>query len=368
MSNRGLVAIGRPVVVAVIGLGYWGPNLLRALADDPGVVVKWVCDRDTTRLARFARRYPATAPTTDVAVVLADPEVDAVVIATPVFTHFDLAAESLRAGKHTFVEKPLAPSTALAEQLIALARTEDRVLMGGHTFLYSPPVRELKRLLDERMLGDVYFISSSRVNLGLHQRDVSVVWDLGPHDFSILLYWLGEAPSAIRAVGRDSIVRGIADVAFVSLTFPSGIVANVELSWLAPSKLRRTVVVGSRRMAVYDDGVTEPVRVFDHGVVYEEPDSFGEYQLSYRTGDIVSPKVDTYEPVVAELGDFVRAIRSGDRLGWHAAVAREVVWMADAADRSLKSGGAEVRRDPEDAATALSWTPDHEPIPGMAIA
>jgi predicted dehydrogenase len=197
-------------------------------------------------------------------------------------------------------------------------------------------------MLDKRVLGDVYFISSSRVNLGLHQRDVSVVWDLGPHDFSILLYWLGELPRSIRAVGRDSVVRGIADVAFVSLTFPSGIVANVELSWLAPSKLRRTVLVGSAMMAVYDDGTSEPIRLFDHGVVYRDPETFGQYHLSYRTGDIVSPKIDTYEPLVAELADFAQAIRAGDRLAWHVRLARDVVRVTEAADRSLRSG-AEIR-------------------------
>ncbi len=331
------------LTVAVVGLGYWGPNVLRVLADDAGVAVKWICDTDEGRLARFGRRYPAVRGTRRLGEVLADPEVDAVFLVTPVFTHFELAAASLRAGKHTFVEKPLAPSTAQAEDLLALAGERDRVLMCGHTFLYSPPVRAVKRMLDERVLGHVYFVSSSRVNLGLHQPDVSVVWDLGPHDFSILLYWLGEMPATIRATGRDSVVPGIPDVAFVAMTFPSGIVANVELSWLAPSKLRRTVLVGSEKMAVYDDGTTEPIRLFDHGVVYRDPETFGQYHLSYRTGDIVSPKLDAYEPLVAELGDFARAVRTGDRLGWQTELARDVVRMTEAAERSLRLGGAEMR-------------------------
>jgi predicted dehydrogenase len=332
----------RPLVVAVVGLGYWGPNLLRVLADDPGIVVKSICDRDEQRLARLQRRYPASQATTEFGRVLADRAVEAVILATPVFTHFELAAASLRAGKHTFVEKPLAPSPLLADQLLALSREHDRVLMCGHTFVYSPAVRTVKRMLEDGTVGDLYFISSSRVNLGLHQRDVSVVWDLGPHDFSILLYWLGEAPATIRAIGRDSIVSGIADVAFIAMTFPSGIVANVELSWLAPSKLRRTVLVGSEKMVVYDDGTTEPIRLFDHGVVYRDPETFGQYHLSYRTGDIISPRIDSYEPLVAELGDFVRAIRTGDQLRWQVALARDVVRIAEAADRSLSAGGAEV--------------------------
>jgi predicted dehydrogenase len=332
----------RPLVVAVVGLGYWGPNLLRVLADDPSVVVQSMCDRDEQRLARFKRRYPAIHATTEFEHVLADRAVEAVILATPVFTHFELASASLRAGKHTFVEKPLAPSPSLADELLALAREHDRVLMCGHTFVYSPAVRAVKRLLESGTLGELYFVSSSRVNLGLHQRDVSVVWDLGPHDFSILLYWLQELPTAVRAIGRDSIVSGIADVAFVAMTFASGVVANVELSWLAPSKLRRTVLVGSQKMVVYDDGTAEPIRLFDHGVVYRDPETFGQYHLSYRTGDIVSPRIDTYEPLVAELGDFMKAIRTGDPLHWQVALARDVVRVADAADWSLSNGGRQV--------------------------
>ena len=332
-----------PIGVAVVGLGYWGPNLLRVLVDDPAFEVKRICDRDQERLARYARRYPGARPTTEFAEVLGDPEVEAVLIATPVFTHFDLAAASIRAGKHTFVEKPLAPSSELADQVIGLSRAHDRVLMCGHTFLYSPAVRAVQRMLETGALGEIYFVSSSRVNLGLHQRDVSVVWDLGPHDFSILLYWFRETPAAVRAIGRDSIVPGIPDVAFVNLTFASGLVANVELSWLAPGKLRRTVVVGSEKMVVYEDGSPEPVRVYDRGVVYRNPETFGQYHLSYRTGEIVSPKVDTYEPLVAELTDFGRAIRTGDTLWRQTTLARDVVRLTEAAERSLRAGGAEVQ-------------------------
>jgi predicted dehydrogenase len=329
--------------VGVVGLGYWGPNLLRVLTEMGDVRVKWVCDLDAVRLERIQRRYPGVTSTRRVEDLLADPEVDAVFLATPVFTHFDLASRSLRAGKHTFVEKPLAPSSELAEDLRRLADEGDLRLMCGHTFIYSPAVRALKRMLERGELGTVFFVSSSRVNLGLHQPDVSVVWDLGPHDFSILLYWLDELPTSVRAIGRDSIVRGIPDVAFVTLAFPSGILASVELSWLAPSKLRRTVVVGSEKMVVYDDGTSEPLRVFDHGVVYRDPESFGQYQLSYRTGDILSPKIETYEPLGAELTDFVSALRSGASLDWQAMLGKNVVRVTEAADQSLNSGGAEVR-------------------------
>ncbi|HEX5192326.1 MAG TPA: Gfo/Idh/MocA family oxidoreductase [Solirubrobacteraceae bacterium] len=331
-----------PTGIAIVGMGYWGPNLLRVLSDTPGAEVRWICDLDSDRLTRLTRRYPAVNTTRNIDEVLADPDVEAVILATPVHTHYALATKVLESGRHAFVEKPLAPSSALADELAQLAAERERLLMCGHTFIYSPPVRAIKRMLETRALGDIYFISSSRVNLGLHQRDVSVIWDLGPHDFSILLYWLSEMPTKVRAVGRDSIVKGIADVAFVSLTFPSGIVANVELSWLAPSKLRRTVVVGSERMVTYDDGAVEPIRVFDSGVVYRDPETFGEYHLSYRSGDIVSPRIESSEPLGLEMGDFVEAIRTGQTLDFHTALARSVVRIVEAADLSLTEGGREI--------------------------
>jgi predicted dehydrogenase len=326
----------------MIGLGYWGPNLLRVLIDNPGIEVTWICDRDEERLARFAARYPSVRATTDVQALLEDDELDAVVIATPVCSHVDLCTRSLTAGKHTFVEKPLATSSALADELIEMAAVRGRALMCGHTFVYSPAVRAVKRMLEQRVLGNVYFVSSSRVNLGLHQRDASVIWDLGPHDFSILLHWFGELPLTVRAIGRDSVVPGVTDVAFITLTFASGVVANVELSWLAPSKLRRTVIVGSKKMVVYDDGAPEPIRLFDHGVVYEDPETFGQYHLSYRTGDILSPKLESYEPLYAELDDFAEAIRRGGGLSAQTRLARDVVQIIEAAELSLQCGGAPI--------------------------
>ena len=346
MHNRPLISDAEPTGIAIVGMGYWGPNLLRVLSDTTGAEVRWICDLDSDRLMRFKRRYPAVNTTRSIDEVLGDPNVEAVIVATPVHTHYELASKVLESGRHAFVEKPLAPSSELADELAQLAVERDRLLMCGHTFIYSPPVRAIKRMLETGALGDIYFISSSRVNLGLHQRDVSVIWDLGPHDFSILLYWLSEMPTKVRAVGRDSIVKGIADVAFVSLTFPSGIVANVELSWLAPSKLRRTVVVGSERMVTYDDGAVEPIRVFDSGVVYRDAETFGEYHLSYRSGDIVSPRIESSEPLGLELGDFVEAIRTKQKLDFHTALARSVVRIVEAADLSLTEGGREILLEP----------------------
>jgi predicted dehydrogenase len=336
----------RVLNVGVVGLGYWGPNLVRVLGENPGVNVGWLCDLDEARRARIGRRSPAAHLTDRFQDLLDDDGLDAVVIATPVFTHVELCTRSLAAGKHTFVEKPLATSGAQATALVELAALHDRTLMCGHTFVYSPAVRAVKDMLDAGTLGDVYFISSSRVNLGLHQRDISVVWDLGPHDFSILLHWLDEMPISVRAMGRDSIVSGIADVAFVTLTFASGIVASVELSWLAPSKLRRTVVVGSEKMVVYEDGAAEPIKLFDHGVVYQDPATFGQYHLSYRTGDVLAPKLASFEPLAAELDDFARAIRSGSAMREHGRLACDVVRITEAADRSLRSGGEVIHLAP----------------------
>lgn len=328
--------------VAVVGLGYWGPNLVRVLVEHTDVRLRWVCDTDPRRLGRLARRYPAIQATGELDPILEDPEVDAVLLATPVFTHYELARRCLEAGKHTFVEKPLAPSSELATELIELATERGLVMMCGHTFVYSPPVRAVRRLIDDGQLGDLFFVSSSRVNLGLHQRDVSVIWDLGPHDFSILLFWLDELPRSIRATGRDSIVPGIADVAFVTMEFESGLIANVELSWLAPSKLRRTVVVGSKQMVVYEDGAPEPVRIFDRGVVYKDPGTFGEYHLSYRAGDILSPRLSNAEPLSLQLGDFVSAVSRGDPDTRGLMLAHDVVRLVEAAEASLYDGGSPV--------------------------
>ena len=328
--------------VAIVGLGYWGPNLLRVLFERTDVNVTWICDQDEERLAALGRRYPSLKRTTSLDEVLSDPLIDGVLLATPVPTHYHLAMQCMEAGKNVFVEKPLAPSTAQATEMIDYATRQGLVLMCGHTFLYSPPVQAVKALIDQGELGEIYFISSSRVNLGLHQRDVSVIWDLGPHDFSILLYWLGTPPRNVRASGRDSIVPGTTDVAFVSMEFESGLIANVELSWLAPSKLRRTVVGGSKKMVVYEDGAPEPIKIYDRGIDYKDPDNFGEWHLSYRSGDILSPNLSGQEPLARQADEFVRALVTGNLPEHGCALALEVVRCAEAAEASLNAGGAQV--------------------------
>jgi predicted dehydrogenase len=324
-----------PVRVAVVGLGYWGPQLVRNLYESPHAELVTVCDARPEPLGQIGRRYPGVGQTTDFAAVLADADVEAVVVATPISTHYSLARAALEAGKHTFVEKPLAGSLAEANALTALARELDLVLMPGHTFLYSPPVQAIRELITSGALGEIYFVSTSRVNLGLHQSDASVVWDLGPHDFSILSYWLEESPVAVTALSRGCVMPDTPDVAFIQLEYGSGVVANVELAWLAPSKLRRTTVVGSQKMVVYDDTSAESVRVFDSGVNLPDPESFGEYRLSYRTGDIVSPRIEVAEPLALELEDLCRAIRTGSMLRSTPQLGVEVVRVVEAAERSL---------------------------------
>jgi predicted dehydrogenase len=331
-----------PVRVAVVGLGYWGPNLVRNLHELEQGEVLHVCDLDEERLAALQRRYPAIGCTTRYADVLSDPDVEAVVIATPVSTHFALGMAALEAGKHVFVEKPLAASAREATLLARAAAAAGLTIMPGHTFLYSPPVVAIHDLIVAGDLGELLFISSSRVNLGLHQSDVSVVWDLAPHDFSILRYWLGETPTHVSATSRACIVKTIPDVAFIDLEYASETIAHVELSWLAPSKLRRTTIVGSRKMVVYDDTSNEPVRVFDSGVDLRPPETFGEYRMTYRTGDILSPRIDAVEPLSVELQDFCTSVREGTVPRSSISVGLEVVRMIEAVDRSLAAGGTRV--------------------------
>jgi predicted dehydrogenase len=326
--------------LGVVGLGYWGPNLARNIAEHPRTELRWLCDLNERVLAAASQRHPGARTTTQIDDLLSDPELDAVAIVTPVSTHYELCVDALDAGKHVLVEKPLANSSQEALDLIERAEKANVVLMPGHTFLYSPPVLKIKELLDTNALGDIYFISMSRVNLGLHQPDVSVVWDLGPHDFSILRYWLGRLPDHVSALTRDCVVPGTPDVAFVNMRFGAGMVAHLELSWLAPSKLRRTAIVGSDKMLVYDDLSSEPIRIFNSGAELRDPETFGEYRLTYRTGDITSPKIEATEPLSLVLGDFSAAVIDGTTPRSSAVIGLDVIRAIEAVDRSLAVDGA----------------------------
>jgi predicted dehydrogenase len=329
-----------PVRVAAVGCGYWGPNVIRNLEAVPGFDLCCVCDANAERLRPVAARYPAARSTTEVDDVLADPAIDAVYLATPVSTHYRLVRRALARGKHVLVEKPLATTVEQAEELAGLAADRGLVLMVGHTFVFSPPVRKVKELIDRGLIGPIYYVETTRVNLGLFQKDVSVLWDLGPHDISILIYWLSEVPIQVSARARSYPGEALEDVAFLTLEFPSGILAQVQISWLAPSKLRRTSIVGRQRMIVYDDlEPVEKVKIYDRGVD-RQPASFGEFQLTYRSGDILSPRLDTTEPLYIECAHFLECIQTGREPDTSPRSGVDVVRVIQAAERSLRSGGA----------------------------
>lgn len=299
------------IKTGLIGLGYWGPNLARVLAQAQNSEFTGICDLDTARLARIGRQYPGTRSFTDVDEFLAS-NVEAVLIATPIGTHYELARRALLAGKHVFVEKPLADTGDRAAELTRMAESLGLTLMAGHTFVYSPPVVRIKELIDSGALGDVHYLSFSRVNLGLYSKDVDVVWDLAVHDVSILLYWLGEMPVRGCSFGRCCVQGAKRDVASIWYQFPGGPVAWCEVSWLSPQKMRRTCIVGSERMVVYDD--TEPsekVRIYDKGVNLRRPENFGEFQLSYRMGDMVAPHLSNAEPLLLEIDHYLDCVETG---------------------------------------------------------
>jgi predicted dehydrogenase len=357
--------------IVVVGYGYWGPNIVRNIMESPDLELVALCERDATRAARFSGRYPGVATCSELDEVLARADIDAVSVATPPRTHYPIARRALESGKHVLVEKPLATTVQDAAALIALAEQRDRVLMPGHTFLYSPPVNAVHGLIERGELGDVYFVTSSRMNLGLYQPD-GVVRDLAPHDLSILMYWLDSAVTSVTASGRAVFQRDVPETAFLSLAFTSGATANVQVSWLAPRKVRQMVVVGSKRMVIYDDTATDDmIRVYDRGLDWEDtsPATFGEYRLSYRSGDMVAPRIEAAEPLALELRDFAHAIRHGTRPRSHAQLGLDVVRVLEAAQTSLRGNGGPVLIGPGGALVHKAEPPGlHELRPRFASA
>ena len=341
-----------PLRVAVVGYGYWGPNLVRNVIERPEMEFAGLCELDPARAAAFSARVPGARVFTDLAEVVEDTTIDAVLVATPPRTHHAIVAQALHGGKHVLVEKPLAKTAAEARDLIELADANGLVLMPGHTFLYSPPVNKVKELVRSGALGEIYFVTSSRMNLGKYQAD-GVVCDLAPHDLSILLYLLEQRIVSISASARSVFQDGVPEAAFLTITFASGTMANVQMSWLAPRKVREMVVVGSRQMVQYDDTANdEAVRVYDRGMDFQAPANFGEHQLSYRSGDILIPRVGAAEPLSLELEDFAKAIRTGSRPRSHAELGYEIVAAVEAAEASLRRGGDPVAIAPRLTAAA----------------
>jgi predicted dehydrogenase len=300
---------GAPVTIGVVGLGYWGPNLARNFAGLPGAELRWCCDEDAGVRARLAGRHPGTRFTGDLDDLLGDADLDAVVLATPVPTHAALAARVLEAGKHCFVEKPLAQSVADAERACEAARASGRILMVGHLLQYHPGVNKLKEIADSGELGDIHYIYGNRLNLGQLRAEENALWSLGAHDVSVLLHLADEEPYELNARGESYMREGIEDVVFAFMRFPSGVAAHLHLSWLDPHKERRFTVVGSKRMATFDDMDPErKVTVYDKGFD-EKADTYGEYIT--RSGDIWSPRVPNDEPLRLECEHFVACVREG---------------------------------------------------------
>jgi predicted dehydrogenase len=325
---------------AVVGLGYWGPNLLRNVVAHSGGAEVVAVDRSVDRLAEACANYPAVACASSLEQALAEHDLTGVVVATPVSTHHDLARTALDAGCHVLVEKPLAASVEEAEDLVARAQVAGRTLMVGHTFLFSPRVELIHDLVRAGRLGTIQYVTSARLNLGLHQADVSVIWDLAPHDLSIICHVLGELPDTVRTSGRGMVHADRPDVAFLTLTFPSGVVAQVSLSWLAPSKARNMVVVGDQQMLVYDDIDNEqPIKLYDKGVTRPEPGDFGEHQLTYRHGDMLAPHVVAQEPLAREVAHFVACAAGSQQCRCDGWFGLGVVRVLEAAERSWLLGG-----------------------------
>jgi predicted dehydrogenase len=308
-------------VLAQLGCGYWGPNLLRNFSSLPNCRVKYVVDSSPDRRAFVEANFPRTLAVNGVDEVLADPEVTGVVIATPAGTHFRIAKQALLSGKHVFVEKPLATKVAEVDELDRLAKERELVVMAGHTFVYNAAVRYVKKLLDAGELGEIRYIYSQRLNLGRIRSDIDALWNFAPHDISIIQYWLGDPePVSVHRVGMDFIQDGIDDVVFLSIVYPQKIIANIHVSWLDPQKVRKMIVVGSRKMVVYDDVAEDKIAIYDKGIDKKailgenmDFDSPRPEPFSYRSGDILMPQVQFKEPLRFEAESFVESMWNGKK-------------------------------------------------------
>jgi predicted dehydrogenase len=325
----------------VIGYGYWGPNLVRNFADLDRCTVVAVCDRDARRVAQAERRYPGLRGTTDPRALIEAPDVDAVVIATPVASHFELAHAALAAGKHVLVEKPLTTTSFEAERLIELAARRGVVLMVDHTFVYTGAVRKIRELIASGELGDIYYYDSVRINLGLFQHDVDVMWDLAVHDLSIMDYVLAAHPSAVSATGLAHVPGRPANIAYLTMFFDVPLLAHIHVNWLAPVKVRRTLIGGSRRMIVYDDlEASEKIKVYDRGISVN-PSAENVYQMmvGYRAGDMWAPQLAVTEALRTEALHFLDCIERGEKPETSGAVGLRVVRLLEAATASMAQHG-----------------------------
>jgi predicted dehydrogenase len=333
------------VSIGVIGYGYWGPNLVRNFSEAPGTKVVAVADMTAERLQLAMRRYPGIEAVTDYRDLLRNPKVDAVAISTPVSTHYPLAMEALQAGKHVLVEKPMTADSEQALRLIDEAARRKLVLMVDHTFVYTGAVRKMRELISNGSLGDIYYYDSTRVNLGLFQHDVNVIWDLAVHDLSIMDYILPEVPVEVSATGIGHVSGAAEDTAYVSVFYSGSIIGHLNVNWLSPVKIRRTLIGGTRSMIVYDDiENSEKVKVYDKGVIVKNgPESRYNLLVSYRSGDMSAPKLDVTEALNIEAQHFADCIRNGTTPITDGHAGLRVVSILEAATRSIRQRGRSVR-------------------------
>ena len=327
--------------VAVIGCGYWGPNLIRNFNHIADCNMKACCDLDGKKLERMKTLYPDIKTTNNLKEILSDDSINAVAIATPVFTHSEIGKLCLKHNKHVLIEKPMASNKNECHELIELAEKNKRVLMIGHTFEYTAAVNKIKEIIESDELGEIIYISSSRLNLRLFQPDINVIWDLAPHDISIILYLLDQFPKGVNASGKAHFKKGIEDVATTTLNFPNGTIAFIHSSWLDPDKVRKMTIVGSKKMLVYNDiSTNEKIKIFDKGV--EAPpyyDSYAEFYFSYRYGDIYTPRITEYEPLKKECAHFIDCILQGKTPKSDGYSGLRVVSILEAANKSLQNHG-----------------------------
>jgi predicted dehydrogenase len=329
--------------VGVIGYGYWGPNVVRNLHGLENVCVAVVCDKSPAALARVRKTYPGISTTTDANEVLRSPEIDAVAVITPVWTHYELAKTALENGKHVFVEKPLTSSAAQAEELIEIAARKKLTIMVDHTFLFTGAVLKIRELTEKGVLGNLYYYDSLRVNLGLFQHDVSVIWDLAPHDLSIMDHLIKKEPEAIVATGEKHL-NGVEDVAFMTIHFPDSVIAHINVNWLSPVKIRTTLIGGQKRMVVWNDLVAdEKVRVYDKGVQISNGEGIRDLLVSYRSGDMWAPQIEQTEALRVELGYFADCIMNNETPFNDGQAGLRVVRMLEAAECSIRKRGELVR-------------------------
>jgi predicted dehydrogenase len=331
------------IQIAVVGFGYWGPNLVRNFNNTPDCRVKWICDQEEAQRKRAARMYPNTQTTANYNDILKDGDCAAVLIATPVHAHFPLAKAALEAGKHVLLEKPMCASVAEASVLIELAEKHGRVLMVDHTYLYTPSVRALTTYVAEGRIGKLQYVDSTRINLGLFQTDVNVLWDLAPHDISICRHLIGERPLGVQAVGLSHTANNLENIAYLTLFYPDNRIAHFNCSWISPVKIRQMLVGGDEKMIVFNDlETTEKIRIYDKGYSVLPQSDRERLLVDYRTGDILIPKIPQYEALSEMALDFRNAILEGTRPVSDYLSGLEVVEILEAADKSLKNRGQEI--------------------------